>query len=149
MHACTIVARNYLAQAQVLADSFLRHHPDGTFDVLIIDDPATPRPVIRGANTLMLDEIGIDRADLTQMTLIYDLIELATAVKPSLLLHLLDQGHDHAVYFDPDISIERTIEELPGLARDHDVVVTPPLTEPMPRDGGTPSEQVILRSGSF
>src|SRR5687768_12940584 len=37
--ACTIVARNYLAQAQVLVDSFRDHHPDGSFHVLVIDDP--------------------------------------------------------------------------------------------------------------
>ena len=59
MHACTIVARNYLAQAQVLVDSFRRHHPDGTFDVLLIDDPATERPQVAGADVVMIDEIGI------------------------------------------------------------------------------------------
>jgi glycosyltransferase involved in cell wall biosynthesis len=149
MHACTIVARNYLAQAQVLVDSFRRHHPEGTFDVLLIDDPGTSRPEVRGAEVLLPDEIGLAPDDLVHMSLIYDLIELATAVKPSLLLHLLSRGYDHAVYFDPDISIERRIEELPGLARDHDIVLTPHLTEPMPRDGGWPSEQALLLSGTY
>jgi glycosyltransferase involved in cell wall biosynthesis len=149
MHACTIVARNYLAQAQVLVDSFRRHHPDGTFDVLLVDEPGTPRPEVRGAQVVLPDEIGLAPDDLVHMSLIYDLIELATAVKPSLLLRLLDRGYDHAVYFDPDISIERPIEELPGLARDHDIVLTPHLTEPMPRDAGWPSEQAILLSGTY
>jgi glycosyltransferase involved in cell wall biosynthesis len=149
MHACTIVARNYLAQAQVLVDSFRRHHPDGTFQVLLIDEPGTARPEVVGAEVVMLDEIGIAPDDLTHMALIYDLIELATAVKPSLLLSLLDRGYDHAIYFDPDISIERTISELPDLAREHDIVLTPHLTEPMPRDGHTPSEQTILLSGVY
>ena len=45
--------------------------------------------------------------------------------------------------------IERPIDELPGLARQHSVVLTPHLTEPMPRDGKHPSEQVILQSGSY
>jgi glycosyltransferase involved in cell wall biosynthesis len=149
MHACTIVARNYLAQAQVLVDSFRRHHPEGTFDVLLIDEPGSARPVVRGAEVVLPDEIGLAPDDLVHMSLIYDLIELATAVKPSLLLHLLGRGYDHAVYFDPDISIERRIEELPGLARDNDLVLTPHLTEPMPRDGGWPSEQSILLSGTY
>lgn len=149
IHACTIVARNYLAQAQVLVDSFREHHPDGTFHVLLVDDPATERPQMDGADVLMIDEIGLEPSELGQMAAIYELIELATAVKPWTLLALLDKGFDHAVYFDPDISIERRIEELPDLARNHSIVLTPHLTEPMPRDGGQPSEQGILLSGTY
>ncbi|WP_436699346.1 glycosyltransferase [Nocardioides sp. BYT-33-1] len=149
MHACTIVARNYLAQAQVLVDSFRQHHPDGTFDVVLIDDAASERPSMDGADILMLDEIGLAPADLSRMAAIYELIELATAVKPWTLMSLLDRGYDHAVYFDPDISIERPIDELPALAREHSVVLTPHLTEPMPRDGGAPSEQAIMLSGTY
>jgi hypothetical protein len=36
--ACTIIARNYLPYARVLADSFAAHHPGSTFIVLIIED---------------------------------------------------------------------------------------------------------------
>ena len=35
---CTIIARNYLAHARVLAESFFAHHPGGDFAVLLIDD---------------------------------------------------------------------------------------------------------------
>jgi glycosyltransferase involved in cell wall biosynthesis len=149
MVAGTIVARNYLAQAQVLVDSFLDHHPDGEFYVLVVDDPATPAPKVRGAEVLMLDQIGIHPADLDRMTVAYEIIELATAVKPWLLTTMLDRGADHAVYFDPDILIARRIEELPGLARAHSIVLTPHLTEPMPRDGCHPNEQSILVAGTY
>ena len=37
MNGCTIIARNYLAQARVLAETFREHHPDGRFFVLVID----------------------------------------------------------------------------------------------------------------
>ena len=147
--AGTIVARNYLAQAQVLVDSFRDHHPDGEFYVLVVDDPATPAPKVPGADVLMLDQIGIDPSDLARMTVAYELIELATAVKPWLLTAMLDRGADHAVYFDPDILIARRIEELPGLARDHSIILTPHLTEPMPRDGCLPNEQSLLVAGSY
>ena len=147
--ACTIVARNYLAQSQVLVDSFRDHHPDGSFHVLVIDDPGGEAPEVRGAEVLLLDQIGIDPSDLARMTVAYELIELATAVKPWLLTTLLDRGADNAVYFDPDILIARRIEELPGLARDHSIVLTPHLTEPMPRDGRQPDEQMLLMAGSY
>ena len=149
MHACTIVARNYLAQAQVLADSFRVHHPDGEFVVLLVDDPRTGRPDVGGAEVMLIDEIGIPVEVRDQMTLGYSVIELATAVKPWLLRTLLDRFGDHATYFDPDISIERPIHELPQLAREHSVVLTPHVLEPMPRDGRKPSEQSILIAGVY
>ncbi len=35
----TVVARNYLPQARVLARSFRAHHPDGRVVVLVLDAP--------------------------------------------------------------------------------------------------------------
>lgn len=37
INGCTIVARNYLAMASALADSFVAAQPEGTFTVLVID----------------------------------------------------------------------------------------------------------------
>jgi hypothetical protein len=36
---CTIIAKNYLAQARCLAESFYEQHPDGRMFVLLIDQP--------------------------------------------------------------------------------------------------------------
>ena len=87
LHACTIVARNYLAQARVLIDTFRTHHPDGTFHLLLVDEPDTERPEVPGAEVVMIDEIGVEPAVLEQMIVSYQLIELATALKPWLLRH--------------------------------------------------------------
>jgi hypothetical protein len=35
---CTIIARNYLPFARVLATSFIEHNPGGRVAVLVIDD---------------------------------------------------------------------------------------------------------------
>ena len=35
---CTIIARNYLAHARVLARSYSEHHPGQRLQVLVIDD---------------------------------------------------------------------------------------------------------------
>ena len=42
LHACTIVARNYLPHARVLARSFLAHNPGSRFTTLLIDDRPDP-----------------------------------------------------------------------------------------------------------
>src|SRR5947207_13746673 len=62
MRACTIIARNYLAHARVLAASFLEHHPDSTFSVLVIDAEDQPERA-EGAEMLGLREIGFDEAE--------------------------------------------------------------------------------------
>jgi lipopolysaccharide biosynthesis glycosyltransferase len=43
MKAGTIVARNYLAQASVLAQSFNEHNPEFPFHILVIDGDESDR----------------------------------------------------------------------------------------------------------
>src|ERR1700730_5853573 len=101
--ACTIIARNYLAAARVLADSFFAHHRDGSFTVLLIDDERREFDGSRESfRCLRLSDIGLDRAETGQLAAIYDVTELATAVKPQLLSHLLSEGATDLVYLDPD-----------------------------------------------
>jgi len=150
VNACTIVARNYLAHARVLAESFLEHNPHGTFATLLLDD--LDRVVDESAEpfrVLHLDEIGIDTPELHRMAMMYDVLEFATAVKPWFLRTLLDRGFDHAAYFDPDIQVFAPLDDLAELARSHGIVLTPHTTEPLPRDGLEPSERTLLISGMF
>ena len=147
MNACTIVARNYLPQARVLAESFREHHPDGRFTVLVID--ARPGD---GANepfaVLTPYDLGLGRAEVHRMAVIYDVKEFATAVKPFLLGRLLEED-DHAVYFDPDIEVFTPLDHIAGLAREHGIVLTPHVTKPLPRDELLPSEEMLLRAGIY
>ena len=148
VNACTIVAPNYLPYARVLARSFLEHHPDGRFCTLVLDvDELT------GADepfeVLGPYDIGVPRAEVHRMAAIYDVKELSTAVKPFLLAHLLDSSATEVVYFDPDIQVFAPVDDIARLAREHALVLTPHLLEPLPRDGLLPSERTILRCGIF
>jgi len=150
VNACTIVARNYLGFARTLADSFAKHHPQGSFTVLLLDDlDRTVDDAAERFSVLRLDEIGIDALEQRRMAMIYDVLELATAVKPWLLRTLLARGLDHVAYFDPDIWLLAPLEDVAGLARECSIVLTPHVLEPMIRDGHEPSEQTILLSGIF
>jgi glycosyltransferase involved in cell wall biosynthesis len=151
VHACTIAARNYLAQVRVLAESFKTFHPDDPFTVLVVDgepgetyDPAAPyRP-------LCPTEVGFTRAELHELALIYDITELSTAVKPTFLKHLLDEGdQDVVAFFDPDMAFYDEVKEIEPLARAHGIVLVPHVLQPMPRDGAMPNEQTILLAGMF
>jgi glycosyltransferase involved in cell wall biosynthesis/2-polyprenyl-3-methyl-5-hydroxy-6-metoxy-1,4-benzoquinol methylase len=151
MHiACTICARNYLAYARVLAESFHAHHPDGTFVVLLIDDeeglvpPGDGRIVWR-----RLRDIGLDEAEMRRLAAIYDVRELSTAVKPLLLRHLLDAGAPAVMYLDPDIRIYDSLARVWELAARHGIVLTPHTTQPFPRDGSPVNSFYILAAGVY
>ena len=79
MNACTIIAKNYAAFARVLAASFLEHHPDGRFWMLVIDDHEPMR-----RNVLMILEMegfkGLGAENGRQG------LELARREKPDLIL---------------------------------------------------------------
>jgi glycosyltransferase involved in cell wall biosynthesis/SAM-dependent methyltransferase len=149
MNICTIIARNYLAFARVLATSFRQIHPDGTCTVLVIDDPSGfIDPAGEPFELLTIGEIGLPDAE--RMAASYDVMELSTAVKPWLLKTLLARpGVDSVMYLDPDIKVFAALDEIVDRATRHDVVLTPHFTAPLPRDGRKPSEEDILIAGSY
>jgi hypothetical protein len=148
--ACTIVACNYLPYARVLADSFFAHHPDGSFVVLLIDDE--PAAVDRGDRRIewrRLGDLGLDRAEIRRLAGIYDVTELATAVKPLLLTHLLEQGRPSVTYLDPDIRIYDSLEHVPRAAAEHGIVLTPHTTRPFPSDDRQVDGFFVLAAGVY
>lgn len=146
---CTVVARNYLAHARVLARSFVSQHPDVPMTVLLLDDDGG---VVSGDGELfeiIRPEDVVSEDDLRHMVVMYDVVELATAVKPWLLQHLLRRHGGPVCYLDPDIEVFSPLEEVAHGAQGSPIVLTPHLTAPLPRDGRTPDEDFILKSGIF
>jgi glycosyltransferase involved in cell wall biosynthesis/2-polyprenyl-3-methyl-5-hydroxy-6-metoxy-1,4-benzoquinol methylase len=146
--ACTIVARNYLPYARVLGESFLRHHPTGSFTVLLIDGDE-PEVGDGRFSCLRLWDIGLPQNEVRQLAAIYDVTELATAVKPRFLRYLLDRDGGEVLYLDPDIQVFGSLQEVWELARTHGIVLTPHTTHPLPRDGRRVDGFHILSAGVY
>ena len=155
MRAGTIIASNYSALAQVLGESFLAHHPDSTFTVLVVDDQPIdlPSPI----RVVRLDDLDLGTAALDVMKTIYDVMEFSTSVKPSLLRLLLsddslggdDAGGVVACYLDPDIEVFAPFDDQVAPALDRGIVLTPHALYPVPRDGLKVSEGTIMQSGMY
>jgi hypothetical protein len=151
MNACTIIAKNYLAQARVLGESFAENHPDGNFVVLVIDGfegyidaDALPFEIVD------FGSIGLSEDDRNRMAASYNVLELSTAVKPWFLSTLLQRpGWDVVTYLDPDIRIFDDLTQIDELARRHGLVLTPHFTAPPPQDDLAPGEREILFSGAY
>ena len=146
MHACTIVARNYGAQARVLAESFLTYHPGATFSVLVIDQPA----LVAGEPYELIEpeDLEIDEREYLRMAAIYEVMELATAVKPWLLRLLLDRG-EPVVYLDPDIEVFGQLDKAAELAEQYGIVLTPHIAETVPHQARELVHQTVLYSGIY
>lgn len=149
MRACTIVAQNYSAQAEILVRSFQKFNPECPFTILVIDETHARTEPNDNVEILSLADIGLDSGDAYRMPVIYDVTELSTAVKPWLLRHLLGAGQETVIYFDPDIEIFSPLDELAYLAQKHSIVLTPHVTEPIPRDQRRLNESDILGAGIY
>jgi SAM-dependent methyltransferase/glycosyltransferase involved in cell wall biosynthesis len=146
--ACTIIARNYLAQARVLARSYFTHHPDGRFYLLVVD--GLPAAAELDARIQLVDPHDLPVDNLYEMFFKYDVVELSTAVKPALLILLTERwDEERMMYIDPDVLITRPMTEVFEALDRADVVLTPHLNEPIPCDDRSPSEQDILISGAY
>lgn len=146
--ALTIVSKNYLSLARVLCKTFLQHHPQAQFFVLLVDkvdgyfDPEQELFTL-----LTLSDIDLPSADTFPFR--YTIVELNTAVKPFVLMYLFKKYEiDNLLYIDPDIQIFRPLDEVYNALETHSVVLTPHMRKPF-RDRHFPSEVQILQSGTY
>ncbi len=148
VNVCTIIAKNYVAHARVLARSLARVHPEGRLWVLVIDDFAGYiDPADEPFDVLTPEDIDCD--PFLPMALRYSVLELSTAVKPWLLRHLLALTGEPVMYLDPDIKVYGSLSRLVESAVEHGVAVIPHNLAPIPADGRTPSQVDIMIAGIY
>src|SRR5579884_2998231 len=148
MQLCTIIARNYIAHARVLARSLAEHQPGGRLAVLVVDDPdGESRDASEEFEVLTPADVGCDEFD--RMAARYELLELATAVKPWLLRFLISRGAPAVTYLDPDIQVFGSLARLDQLGAERGLVLMPHHTVPIPSDGLLPTQTMILNAGVF
>ncbi|HXG93051.1 MAG TPA: glycosyltransferase [Blastocatellia bacterium] len=146
---CTIISKNYLPYARVLADSFAQYHSDIPFFVLLVDRvDGYFKPDEESFRLVQIEDLDIP--DLNRFCFQYTILELNTAVKPYLIGHLLEKyGLRKIVYFDPDILIFNDLSGLFDLLNRNSIVLTPHLTAPIEQDGLKPTENDILVAGAY
>jgi hypothetical protein len=142
----TIVSANYIAYAATLMQSVRDHHPNAARFIVLVDAPQDFPGLDLAAGLLQADACGIP--GFADMALWYDVMELNTAVKPSVFLHLFSQGFDRVIYLDPDILVAAPLQEAWTGLQDHSCVLTPHHTQPL-QDGRHPNDLAIMKSGVY
>jgi hypothetical protein len=145
----TIISRNHAPAARVLAESLAEHHPELQLTVLVVDAELFP---LDGSaepfEVVTPRDLGIEQSELHELASMYNPLELCEALKPRLLQHLLKVA-DVGLYVDSDIEFFSRIDDLIHLAASHSILLTPQMTEPMPRDGLFPHDKDQLSTGIF
>lgn len=138
-----------MAQARVLARSFHSEHPASPFFTLVIDGDEADKSLEGLGVVLLPTDLGLDPSVVHRMQVIYDVMEYATALKPALLMHLIQTGASTATYLDPDIRVYGNLDDVFLQARESGIFLTPHTLDPIPRDGAALNEQAIMHSGMY
>ena len=146
--ACTIVAKNYFGFARTLAESFCRANEGNDFYILVADrDHERERFACRGAHVLFLEDLGIDAW--RKIAFKFDIVELNTNVKATLLKSLLARGYPRAYYFDPDVYLYGSIGVLDRALDPASILLTPHSLSPLPTDGRRVVDRDLLKCGVY
>jgi hypothetical protein len=150
VNVCTIITRNHLPRARVLATSVAAHHPAARLAALVVDGEFAPLGAASESFEILRPcDLELELDEFRRMSVIYDAFELANALKPWLLLHLLRRGEEAVVYLDSDIEVFHPITDLGDLAVAHGILLTPHTTRAIPRDRRSPEEKDILQTGMY
>jgi hypothetical protein len=146
---CTIIAKNYLAFARTLAQSFLNLHPGYRCYVLIVDDfEGYINPQHECFEIVRLTDLDIP--NLPGFCFKYDIKELCCAAKAYLLDYLIhEKGVARLLYLDPDILVTGSLNGLYEKLDADDIILTPHLDADYPDDDLLPDDGHILRAGQF
>ncbi|NYT58695.1 hypothetical protein H0A65_07125 [Alcaligenaceae bacterium] len=148
----TICSANYLATAKVLMDSLLAHEPDSHRVLVLVErewESGRLQALGQMLNCEVLHMNQLTLPDATRMAFQYDVTELNTAVKPFVFQDLFGRGNDTVIYLDPDIKVYQPLSELWAVLDEHEAVVTPHITEPLPDDGLAPTTENMIRCGQY
>ncbi|HEX8549904.1 MAG TPA: glycosyl transferase [Cytophagaceae bacterium] len=146
--AFTICSLNYLSQALTLGDSLARSNPDWKYIIGLVD---RVEGQLASENIpyeiLEIKDVGIE--SLESMVINYNIIELNTAVKPFIIDYLFrNTATDYIIYFDPDIYVYSSIDEITTQLQTYDITVTPHITTPITQET-FPKESHFLNYGLY
>jgi len=146
---CTIVSKNYLPYARVVAESFLEHNKGDVFVLLVDRVDGYFEPSMEKFELIEIEELRDMVPEFDKFCFQYSILELNTAIKPYLLEYLFKtRGMEKLIYFDPDILVTNNLDELSKLLDKNEVVLTPHLTAPI-EDDFSPGEVDILLAGTY
>lgn len=140
-----IIANDYIPQQQLFTKYFKKNHPDIDIYCITLEN--------KNFDSKLFKSIPIDKIDtinnLDFLKFKYNVLELSTAVKPSIFLWLFKKYHyKKMLYFDSDILVYRPLNEIIKKLDLFEAIVTPHIREVI-KDDKEPNEIDFVKSGYF
>ena len=134
---------------RVLAESFLKYHPDFRFFYLCIDgNPPAGELENEVFEIVPVHDLKIPELD--SFLFRYGRLELSTAVKPFFAEYLFkNKDAERVIFFDSDILIYSRLQEVIDLLDKKDFVLVPHILGPAPEDGKRPAMRDYSLTGTF
>ena len=146
---CTIVNVDYLSQASVLFDSLRTTNSDLNYYLLLLDGRENPLELIPGVITIHPSQLNLSEKKFLEMCQYYDVVELATSLKPFLLSYLINLGSSSVIYLDPDIQVFSSLEKTFRCTESYGTTVTPHRLTPTNQTNPGFHELGFLRYGVY
>lgn len=150
MVICTIITKNYLAHARVLAHLLEKHNPGARLYVLLADHVDGYFDPKHDPFTLIeLQQIG-DLSVLQEMCFYYTPFELANALKGYLHAYMYQKlPHQSWVYLDSDIMICGSLEPIMKKLAGCSILLSEHHRSPLPNKLVKDYEVILLKYGMF
>jgi len=129
---CSIIARNYFAQALSLIESLRKSGQCEHFVLLIIDCEEEDKELHSNTSLEVLSCDDLDIQNLLKRRFKYNITEFSTSVKAKLILKLFEKGHSKVIYLDPDILVLNSLSVIIHKLDCCDVLLTPHMDTPTP-----------------
>lgn len=126
----TSCASNYIPKARVLATSVKKFHPEIDVHLLVVDALPAGFSLEKEAFDFITPAENLGIPDFERWVFGHRIVEACTAVKPFMLQHLLKQGYERVIYFDPDIAIFSPLDAIFEGFEHGSILLTPHINEP-------------------
>ncbi|MBA3680813.1 MAG: hypothetical protein H0W73_06555 [Bacteroidetes bacterium] len=149
--AFTLCSNNYLAQANVLKESFLKFNPGFEFYIGLVDELSSQVDYSIFKPATIIPVSKVEGMNVNELIAKYDIIEFNTCVKPSFFKHIIKHNKNAEIvyYIDPDICFFDSIEEINQSLKKHSMALTPHITSPIQLDEFGAYEPLFLNYGIY
>lgn len=131
MHAFTSITSNYLPKARVLASTLKKHNPEFQFHLLLSDELPPGFNIEKEPFDTIINVSELPIPGIDGWIFKHRIVEMCTAVKGYGFLEIIKKySAEKVFYFDPDMAVFKSLEQLLSALDKHSVILTPHQTIP-------------------
>ena len=131
IHVFTSAAFNYIPKVRMLFQSLRRLHPEWRLHLALADELRPNVDLSQEPFDEVLAAANLNIPGWRGWAYCHTIVELATAIKPFMLAHLLKQpGCKKVIYLDPDTVVFSRLDDIVEALDSANVVLTPHQTKP-------------------